>query len=76
MLPSRIIQQPQKGIALAPGSVFPPIVMPPNIRPPLKPPNVNKTTTGPDLGPDPKMDIEENPSHQEGIITENYVAPD
>ena len=27
-------------------------------------------------GPDPRMDIEENSPHQEGIITEFYVAPD
>ena len=43
-LPSRIIQQSPKGIVLPPESVFSPIVAPPNIRPPLKPPNFDKTT--------------------------------
>ena len=75
-LPSRIIQQPPRGIVLPPRSVFPPIVMPPNIRPPPKPPKVNKATTGPDLGPGPKMNLEQNSPHQEGIITETCVAPD
>ena len=37
---------------------------------PPKPPNVDKATTGPDLGPDPNMDIEENSPHQEGFLTE------
>ena len=76
MLPGRITQQSPKGIVLPPESIFPPVVAPPNIRPPLKLPNVDKTTASPDLGPDPKMDIEENSPHQEGIITETYVAPD
>ena len=31
---------------------------------------------GPNLGPDPNMDIEENSLHQEGIITETYIVPD
>ena len=75
-LPSRIIPQSPKGIVLPPESILPPIAAPPNIRQPLKPPNVNKTTAGPDLGPDPKMDIEEISPHQEGIITKTYVAPD
>ena len=75
-LPSRIIQQSPKGIALPPETIFPPVVVPPNIRPPPKPPNVKETIAGPNLGPDLKMDIEENSPHQDGIITETYVAPD
>ena len=50
--------------------------MPPNIRLPPKPPNVDNTTTSPNLGPEPNIDFEENSPHQEGIITETYVAPD
>ena len=75
-LPSGIIQQPPRNIVLPQGSVLPPIVMPPSVRLPLKPPNVDKATTGPDLGADPNMDIEENSPHQEGFITKTYVAPD
>ena len=33
-------------------------------------------TTSPNLGPEPNVDFEENSPHQEGIITETYVAPD
>ena len=50
--------------------------MPPSIRPPPKSPNIDKATAGPDIGPDPNMDIEENSPHQEGVITETYIAPD
>ena len=75
-LPSRIIQQSPKGITLPPETIYPPIFVPSNIRPPPKLPNVNKTIVGPNLGPVPRMDIEENSPHQEGIITETYVAPD
>ena len=32
MSPSRIIQQPLRNIALPPGSVLPPIAMPPSVR--------------------------------------------
>ena len=54
--------------------MIPPMVMPPNDRPPPKPPNIGET----DLlqRPDPRMDIKENAPHQEGIITEAYIAPD
>ena len=76
MLPSGIIQQPPKGIVMPLGALIPPIVMPPSARLPPKPPNVDKATTSPNLGPDPNMDIGENSPHQEGIITETYVAPD
>ena len=33
-------------------------------------------TSSPNLGQDPNVDFEENSPHQEGIITEMYVAPD
>ena len=69
MLPSGIIQQPPRNIVLPPGSVLPPVVVPPSVRLPPKPPNVDKATTGPDLGLDPNTDIEENSPHQEGFIT-------
>ena len=75
-LPSRITQQPPRSIGLPPGSVLPPIVVSPNDRLPPKPPNIGETNTDPYQGPDPRMDIEENSSHQEGIITKSYVAPD
>ena len=75
-LPSRNIHQSPKGIVLPPESILPPIVVPPNIRLQLRWLNVNKTTAGPNLRPDLKIDIEENSPHQEGIITETYVAPD
>ena len=68
MPPSRIIQQTPKGIVISPGALMPPFVMPPSVRLPPKPPNVDKVTTSPNLGPDPYMDIEENSPHQEGIL--------
>ena len=63
-LPSRIIQQPPRSIVLAPGSVLPPIVVPPNVRLPPKPPNIDETTTNLNQGPDPSMDIKKNSPHQ------------
>ena len=75
-LPSGTVQQPPKGIVIPPGALIPPIIMPPSVRLPPKPPNVDSATTGPSLGPEPNMDIEENSPHQEGIITETYVVPD
>ena len=54
--------------------MLPPIVVPPNDRLPPKPSNIGETN--PHQGPDPRADIEENSPHQEGIITEAYVAPD
>ena len=68
ILPSRIIQQPPKGIVIPPGALIPPIVMLQSVRPPPKPPTVDKATTSPNLGPDPNMDIEENSPHQEGNL--------
>ena len=73
---SRIVQQPPKGIVIPLGALIPPIVMPPNVRPPPKSPNVDNANTSPSLGPEPNIDIEENSPHQEGIITEMYVVPD
>ena len=75
-MPSKIIQQSPEGIALPPETIFLPIVAPPNIRPPLKLPNVKETIANSNLGPDLKIDIEENSPHQEGIITKTYAAPD
>ena len=74
-LPSKIIQQSPEGIALPPETVFPPIGVPPNIRPPPKPPNVKEAISNPNLGTDRNMDIEENSPHQEGIITKNLHSP-
>ena len=75
-LPSGITQQAPRSIVLPPEFVLPPIVVPPNDRPPPKPRNIDETNTDSHWGPDPRMDIEENSPHQEGIITESYVAPD
>ena len=61
---------------MPPESKLSPVVVPLNIKPPPKLPNVDKTTASPDLGADLAMDIEENLPHQEGIITETYVVPD
>ena len=71
---SRIALQTPRNIGLPPNFMIPPMVMPPNDRLPPKPPNIGEI----DLlqRPDPRMDIEENSPHQEGIITEAYVAPD
>ena len=54
-----------------------PISTHPSVRPPPKPPNaVKEAMSSPNLGQDPNVDLEENSPHQEGIITEMYVAPD
>ena len=74
--PSGIAQQSPRSIVMPPESVSPPIVVPPNGRPPPKPPDIDETNMDAHQGPDPSMDIEENSPHQEGIITEAYVAPD
>ena len=48
----------------------------PSVRLPPKPSNVvEDATSSPNLGQDPNVDFENLP-HQEGIITEMYVAPD
>ena len=75
-LPSRIVQQPPKGIVIPLGALITQTVTPPYVRMHPKPPNVDNATTSPSLGPEPNMDIEENLPHQEGIITEMYVVPD
>ena len=71
---SEIALKTPRNIGLPPNFMLPPIIMPPNHRPPPKPPNIGET----DLHqrPDLRTDIEENSPHQEGIITEAYVAPD
>ena len=69
-LPSKIIQQLLEGIALPQETIFPPVFATPNIRLPLKLPNVKETMANPNLELDLNMDIEENSPHQEGIITE------
>ena len=51
-------------------SIHPSVILPP------KPPNAEDATSSPNLGQDPNVDFEENAPHQEGIITEMYVAPD
>ena len=76
MPPSNAVQQPPRGFVLPPGSVLHSTVIPPSIRPPLKPPNVDKTTESRDPEPDLNIGIEENSPHQEGIITETYVSLD
>ena len=75
-LPSEVDRQLPKGIVIPPGTLIPSIVMQPNVRLIPKPPNVDNATTSPSLGPEPKVDFEENSSPQEGIITQTYVAPD
>ena len=76
MLPSRIIHQPLKDIVIPPGAIIPPIVMPPNVRLPPKPPNVDKATNSPNLGPDPpNMDIEENSTPPRGDHNQNLCSP-
>ena len=74
--PSRVHQQPPKGIVIPLGALILPISMQPNVRLPLKPPNVDNATTSPNLGPEPNVDFEENSPHQEGVKTETYVPPD
>ena len=71
---SKIALKTPRNMGLPPNFMLPPIIMPPNDRPPPKPPNVGET----DLHQRPylRTDIEENSPHQEGIITEAYVAPD
>ena len=72
--PNRIALQTPRNIGLPPNFMLPPVVVHPNDRLPPKPPNIGETN--PHQGPDPRVDIEENSPHQEGIITEAYVATD
>ena len=76
LLPSGVDQQLPRGLVIPLGTLISSIGMQPNVRPPTKPPNVGNVTTSPNLGPEPNVDFEENSPHQEGIITETYVAPD
>ena len=70
-------QQFPQGLPIPLGTLIPSISTHPSVRLPPKPPNVVKdATSSPNLGQDPNMDFEENSPHQEGIITETYVAPD
>ena len=71
---SKIALQTSRNIGLLPTFMLPPRVVPPNDRPPPKPPDIAKTD--PHQGPDLRTDIEENSPYQEGIITEAYVAPE
>ena len=73
---SGAVQQPSRGLILPPGSALHPTVIPTSIRPPPKPPNLDKTAASPDPELDLNIGIEENSPHQEGIITETYVSPD
>ena len=75
-LPSGVDQQLPKGLVIPLRTLIPSIGMQPNVRPPPKPPNIDNVTTSPTLGPELNVDFEENSPHQEGIITETYVAPD
>ena len=75
-LPSGVDHQPPKGIVIPLGALIPSIAMQPNVILPPKPPNVDNATPSPNLGLEPNVDFEENSPHQEGIITEMYVAPD
>ena len=71
---SEIALKTPRNIGLPPNFMLPPIIMPQNDRLPPKPPNIGET----DLHqrPDLRTDIEANSPHQEGIITEAYIAPD
>ena len=61
-------------MVIPPGNTIPISTQP---RLPPKPPNtVDDATSGPNLGKGPNEDFEENSPHQEGIITQMYVAPD
>ena len=75
-LPSRGDQQRPQGLIIPLGTIIPTIGTQPSVRLPPKPPNVEDVTTSPNLGKEPNVDFDENSPHQEGIITEMYVAPD
>ena len=76
LLPSGIDQQLPEGLVIPLGTLIPSIGTQPSVRLTPKPPNVDNVTTSPNLGPELNVDFEENSPHQEGIITEMYVAPD
>ena len=71
-----VSQQLPQGLVISPGNIVS-LSTHPSVRLPPKPPNtVKDATSSPNLGQDSNVDFEENSPHQEGIITEMYVAPD
>ena len=75
----RVVDQQQlpQGLIILLGAIMPSVVMHPSFRLPHILSNVEDTTTSPNLGQEePNVDFKENSPHQEGIITEMYVAPD
>ena len=71
-----VSQQIPQSLVIPPGNIVP-LSTHPSVRQPPKPPNaVKEAMSSLNLGQDPNMDFEENSPHQEGIITEKYVAPD
>ena len=58
------------------GTIIPPLSIHPSVGLLPKPSNAKDATSSPNLEQDPNVDFEENSPHQEGIITEMYVAPD
>ena len=73
---SVVNQQLLQGLLIPPGNIIPLSTHPSvSVGLPPKPPNaVEDATSSPNLGQDPNVDFEENSPHQEGIITEMYVA--
>ena len=69
-------QQLPQGLTIPLGTKMPSSSTHPSVTLPPKPPNAEDATSSPNLGQDPNVDFEENSPHQEGIITEMYVAPD
>ena len=74
--PSGVGQQLPQGLIIPLGTIMPSIGTHPSVRLPPKPPNVEDTTSSPNLRQEPNVDFEENSLQQEGIITEMHVAPD
>ena len=72
-------QQLPQSLVIPLGTIMPPLSTHPSVsvRLPPKPPNaVENATSSPNLEQDPNVDFEGNSPHQEGIITEMYVAPE
>ena len=71
-------QQLLQGLVIPLGNIVPLSTHPSvSVRLPPKPPNAAKdVTSSPNLEQHPNVDFEENSPHEEGIITETYVAPD
>ena len=69
-------QQLPQGLIIPPRTIMPSSSTHPSVRLPTKPPNAEDATSSQNLGQDPNVDFEENSPHQEGIITETYVAQD